>query len=111
MFTRLASALDGLEGLAAVVCRDEKSARDTAARLPGATLLTERSEQLRGTVVLPAALAKGLEFDSVFIPHAERYAGTRGRRALYVACTRALHRLSLYAAGPSPLLDTLRRTK
>ena len=111
MFARLASALDGLEGLAAVVCYDEKSARETAARLPGSTLLTERSEQLRGTVVLPAALAKGLEFDSVFIPHAERYAGPRGRQALYVACTRALHRLSLYAAGPSPLLDTLRRTK
>ncbi len=112
MFAHLAAALEtGREqGITAVICADEQAAREACRRLPGTTLLTERSAGTpRGAVVLPVALSKGLEFDSVLIPHAERYAGVRGRQALYVACTRALHRLGLYAAGSSPLLDEIGR--
>ena len=112
MLSQLAAALKDVSGTAAVICFNDSAARETAARLPGSTLLTERGEsRLRGVVVLSAALAKGLEFDSVFIPHAERYDGVRGRQALYVACTRALHDLHLYAASDSPLLKELRRTE
>ncbi len=97
-------------GIVAVVCADEASAREAAKSLPQAKLLSERSlENVRGIVVLPVALAKGLEFDAVLVPDADRYAGARGRQALYVACTRALHLLRLYAAGSSPILDELRK--
>ena len=97
-------------GIVAVVCADEASAREAAKALPQAKLLSERSlENVRGIVVLPVALAKGLEFDAVLVPDADRYAGARGRQALYVACTRALHLLRLYAAGSSPILDELRK--
>ncbi|MEA4823987.1 MAG: AAA family ATPase [Clostridiaceae bacterium] len=106
----LTALLAGGYGIAAVVCASELEARRMADRLPGTTLLTEHSaDTVRGAVVLPIALAKGLEFDAVLVPNAERYAGIRGKQALYVACTRALHVLRLYAAGDSPFLDELRK--
>ena len=58
--------------------------------------------------VLPAALAKGLEFDCVLIADAEasQYPDERFYAKLfYVLCTRPLHRLRLFAAGEmTPLL-------
>lgn len=61
----------------------------------------------KGIVVTTFYLAKGLEFDSVHVPGvtAEAYRTGLDRQALYIACTRALHRLSLYCCGEkSPLL-------
>ena len=42
-------------------------------------------------------MAKGLEFDAVILCDVSQgvYEGEENRRLLYVACTRALHRLSL----------------
>ncbi len=61
-----------------------------------------------GLSVLPAYLAKGLEFDAVVLADADvnSYAAdTRDAKLLYVACTRALHKLTLiYTGKPSPLL-------
>jgi len=60
-----------------------------------------------GLVVLPAYLAKGLEFDAVIIHDAgaATYPDLAERKLLYTACTRALHSLTLYHTGaPSPLL-------
>ena len=51
-----------------------------------------------GAFVIPLQLSKGLEFDAVLVLGAEQYEG-EDRRLLYVACTRALHRLSLYRLG------------
>ncbi|MGD9155407.1 MAG: AAA family ATPase [Bacillota bacterium] len=50
-----------------------------------------------GPVVLPVYLAKGLEFDAVIVCGVEagNYSGEFGRKLLYIACTRALHRLQL----------------
>lgn len=60
-----------------------------------------------GVIVCGSHLAKGLEFDRVIVPDAddETYRTEMDRNLLYVACTRAMHRLMLVAAGsPSALM-------
>ena len=60
-----------------------------------------------GAIVCTAHLAKGLEFDRVIVPDASapNYHTEMDRNLLYVACTRAMHRLTLISAGaPSALL-------
>jgi DNA helicase-2/ATP-dependent DNA helicase PcrA len=61
----------------------------------------EIDEFQKGTVVIPVYLAKGLEFDAVLVYDAgtQVYSREEERNLLYVACTRALHRLSLYYRG------------
>ncbi len=61
----------------------------------------------RGAVVLPAYLAKGLEFDAVILANvgSGHYREESERLLLYTACTRALHVLKMYSVGePSPFL-------
>lgn len=54
-----------------------------------------------GVVVCTPHLAKGLEFDQVIIPDASAqvFSTEMDRNLLYVACTRAMHRLSLISVG------------
>jgi len=54
-----------------------------------------------GVIVMSAYLAKGLEFDQVIVPEADsdNYADDMDRNLLYVACTRAMHRLTLTHVG------------
>jgi len=62
-----------------------------------------------GVLVCAAHLAKGLEFDRVIVADvsAGNYRTEMDRNLLYVACTRAMHRLTLYSIGdPSPFLPT-----
>ncbi|MFJ8063668.1 RNA polymerase recycling motor HelD [Psychrobacillus sp. NPDC096426] len=64
-------------------------------------------EYEQGVVVIPAYLAKGIEFDAVIIydASAKVYDEESLRRLFYTACTRAMHYLQLYSVGePSPLL-------
>uniref|UniRef100_UPI000A5B5BFC ATP-binding domain-containing protein n=1 Tax=Clostridium sp. NkU-1 TaxID=1095009 RepID=UPI000A5B5BFC len=52
-------------------------------------------------------MSKGLEFDAVLIcdADAENYYSQDDKKLLYIACTRALHRLNLFCRGEaSPLL-------
>jgi DNA helicase II / ATP-dependent DNA helicase PcrA len=61
-------------------------------------LLSPDSTSFReGIVVTTAHLAKGLEFDEVIIPFvsARNYNNDVDRSMLYIACTRAMHRLTL----------------
>lgn len=63
----------------------------------------------RGAVVLPAYLAKGLEFDAIILANAgeNHYSEESERLLLYTACTRALHELKVFCVGkPSKLLPT-----
>ncbi|WP_195985902.1 3'-5' exonuclease [Clostridium sp. D33t1_170424_F3] len=65
-------------------------------------LLTPESRRfVNGVSVASIRMAKGLEFDAVVIPDAdsETYATESDRSLLYVACTRAMHRLSLLYTG------------
>lgn len=54
-----------------------------------------------GVMVMAVPYAKGLEFDAVFVPEygGAVFEGERGRRILYLMCTRALHRLYLINGG------------
>ena len=52
---------------------------------------------LNGIIVTTVHLSKGLEFDEVLVPFvsAANYKSDIDRRMLYIACTRAMHRLTL----------------
>lgn len=58
-------------------------------------------EYEQGIVVIPAYLAKGIEFDAVIIYDASSqvYGDESLRRLFYTACTRAMHHLELYSIG------------
>ncbi|MEW9110853.1 MAG: RNA polymerase recycling motor HelD [Cytobacillus gottheilii] len=49
-----------------------------------------------GVQVIPAYLAKGIEFDAVIVIDADDYQVERERKLFYTACTRAMHELHLY---------------
>ncbi|MFN8888046.1 MAG: ATP-binding domain-containing protein, partial [Cyclobacteriaceae bacterium] len=64
----------------------------------GVSLLTPESTSFKeGVIVTTAYLAKGLEFDEVIIPFASarNYHTDVDKRMLYIACTRAMHRLTV----------------
>jgi len=70
----------------------------TGKHSPDVFLLTEESTSFRaGVVITTVPLAKGLEFDEVLVPFvsADRYQTDLDKRLLYIACTRALHQLTL----------------
>jgi DNA helicase II / ATP-dependent DNA helicase PcrA len=74
-----------------------------------ASLIEEGQRQYRGGVsVVPAYLAKGLEFDGVLVADADAQTYIRtpqDAKLLYVACTRALHRLALiHCEEPTELI-------
>ena len=79
-----------------------------AREYPEAALLDfASSEFAEGIVVLSCHMAKGLEFDSVIVPECTRdnYRTELDRGLLYIACTRAMHKLDLTCTwehgGPS----------
>lgn len=78
------------------------------AGMPASLITAGQNEYAGGLSVLPAYLAKGLEFDAVLLADvdADQYAlRPEDAKLLYVACTRALHRLWVqYSEEPSPLL-------
>ncbi|MET0133025.1 MAG: ATP-binding domain-containing protein [Kibdelosporangium sp.] len=73
--------------------------------LPGRVAVIAPAEhQVPAPVVLTPTEAKGLEFDSVLVvdPAAILAGSTRGHNDLYVALTRATHRLGIVHPGPPP---------
>ena len=83
-----------------IICKTESQAAELHKRLsdPDIFLLTSRSHAFaHGVVITSAHMAKGLEFDEVIIPHADarNYHSEIDRSMLYVAATRAMHRLTL----------------
>lgn len=63
----------------------------------------------QGVHVIPAYLAKGVEFDAVLIhdASARRYGQEHERKLFYTACTRAMHLLHVYCKGePSPFITS-----
>jgi len=76
-----------------------------------ATLLEEATSGFStGILVCTPHLAKGLEFDRVLIADASAdvYTTEMDRNLLYVACTRAMHRLDVVAVGqPTPFLPNV----
>lgn len=99
----------GINRSIAVITKTAKEAKLVFSQLatPQKTLLTSKNEKLsKGPIIMPVYLAKGLEFDFVLVWKADSstYETSLDRNLLYVACTRALHKLSLYAEGDATSL-------
>ena len=103
MYEMLAKDLTGETGCRTqgVLCltQEEAEAVWNALREKGieADLLTKDSMKFRtGISVMPFYLAKGLEFDAVYIPNVQKYHSPLEKQAMYINVTRALHKLKLY---------------
>ncbi|GGJ66811.1 DNA helicase-2/ATP-dependent DNA helicase PcrA [Anoxybacillus voinovskiensis] len=100
----------------AIICKsaaESTLAYESLRHLEGIKLMTSESTSYeQGVIVIPAYLAKGIEFDAVIIYNASAqvYGDERLRRLFYTACTRAMHYLHLYSVGePSPFLHHAER--
>ncbi|MDJ0365587.1 AAA family ATPase [Hymenobacter sp. H14-R3] len=87
-----------------IICKTQRQAAalHRALQAPGAQLLTAESSTFKeGVLITTAYLAKGLEFDEVIVPFADAatYNTVVDRGLLYVACTRAMHQLTLTHVG------------
>jgi DNA helicase-2/ATP-dependent DNA helicase PcrA len=95
-----------------IVCKTQKQAARLYKALESAydkiLLLTAETGAFgQGVIITSSHMAKGLEFDQVIIPDADatNYNNEVDRGLLYIACTRAMHRLDLmYVKEQSPLL-------
>ncbi|WP_238907158.1 RNA polymerase recycling motor HelD [Clostridium sp. YIM B02506] len=94
-----------------LICKTEKEASSLYEILKDEIQIklikSDSMATLDGTFIIPIYLSKGLEFDSVLILNTDKntYYSKDDKNLLYIACTRALHRLSLFYTGEiSPLL-------
>ncbi|MHC6180202.1 HelD family protein [Clostridium sp. JNZ X4-2] len=92
-------------GSIALICRTQKEAdcvQEKLKPLIKTRLLDINNDEIeKGLLVIPSYMAKGLEFDVVLVYNVSKdnYKNEFDRRLLYVACTRALHQLSIYYTG------------
>jgi DNA helicase-2/ATP-dependent DNA helicase PcrA len=87
-----------------IICKTRQQADLLYQKLkaPDIHLLTADSTSFsNGIVITTIHLAKGLEFDEVIVPFssASHYQTEVDKRLLYIACTRAMHRLTLTYSG------------
>ena len=93
-----------------IICKTQQQANDLYAKIkaPGVHLLSPDSTTFSdGVLVLSAHLSKGLEFDEVIVPFVttDNYQTAIDKHMLYIACTRAMHRLTLtYGRGKSEFI-------
>ncbi len=89
----------------AVICKSAqacKAAYEQISEVMPVQLMVDESKNYRkGIIVIPAYLAKGIEFDAVIIYDASHktYAESFERNLFYTACTRAMHELHLFSVG------------
>lgn len=92
-----------------IICKTEQQARKMADMLKSyandiSFLSSQSSAFVQGIVITSAHMAKGLEFDEVIIPQTDErnYRSEIDKSMLYVAVTRAMHRLTLTFHEPRP---------
>ena len=85
-----------------IICKTEQQAKEMADMLKSyandiSFLSSQSSAFVQGIVITSAHMAKGLEFDEVIIPQTDErnYRSEIDKSMLYVAVTRAMHRLTL----------------
>lgn len=97
-----------------IICKTQKQAQELFTNLQSSgcniDLLDEKSESFhQGVLVCGAHMAKGLEFDWVIVPNVTNinYNNPIDKNMLYVACTRAMHKLVLtYCKEASGFVST-----
>ena len=89
-----------------IICKTESQAKDIADKLRSHTdgiyfLSNQSAAFIKGIIITSAHMAKGLEFDEVIVPQAndKNYHSEIDRGMLYVATTRAMHKLTLIYCG------------
>ena len=89
-----------------IVCKTEAQAKSLADKLQiyieNVYFLSNQSSAfVKGILITSSHMAKGLEFDEVIIPQVDdrNYHSEIDRSMLYVAVTRAMHRLTLTYSG------------
>lgn len=94
-----------------LICKTEKNStylfNKIKHKLDIQLIKNESVSDLQGVFILPVYMSKGLEFDTVLICDADsqNYHDEDDKNLLYVACTRALHKLSLFCENEvSPLI-------
>ncbi|OCT11201.1 hypothetical protein A8709_05840 [Paenibacillus pectinilyticus] len=98
----------------AIICKTERETEYAHGRLkpllPGLARISKDTLHYEaGVMILPAYLAKGLEFDAVIIYDAGAavYAEAKERKLFYTACTRPLHHLDVcYLGELTPFLPS-----
>ncbi|EQD79401.1 UvrD/REP helicase, partial [mine drainage metagenome] len=89
----------------AVICKTAAQSRAAHAAIEkrqAVQLITKHSATFaKGTLIIPAYLAKGVEFDAVIIYDASdrTYGDPDDRKLFYTACTRAMHALHIHSLG------------
>lgn len=88
-----------------IICKDAQESESLYSRLKDrlGLHLVHLGENLNtaGVFIIPITMSKGLEFDSVLIygVNKESYHSADDKKLLYIASTRALHRLNLFYTG------------
>ncbi len=97
---------EGFDSIAVITktAAEAREAYDALTEQGGEALRLVTKETLtfeKGIAVIPAYLAKGVEFDAVLIydASAQAYGRESERKLFYTACTRAMHQLRLYSLG------------
>jgi DNA helicase II / ATP-dependent DNA helicase PcrA len=93
----------------AVICRTAKESADAYEalkdRIPAMLVEKGTISYEKGITIIPAYLAKGIEFDAVILYDSSQYKRESERKLFYTACTRAMHELYLIATEDiSPLM-------
>lgn len=89
----------------AVICKTGKECKESYEQLSKQIDLKMIEQSTisyqKGILILPAYLAKGIEFDAVIIYDASnmKYGREFERKLFYTACTRAMHELHLFSLG------------
>lgn len=101
----------------AIICKCNKEAKALEKNLKkyvDCSILTEPEDYNNSILITTCATAKGIEFDAVIIPNAEKdnYHNTIDKNILYVSSTRALHKLFFVSESePSTLLSGAKLVK
>ncbi|MNI85599.1 Helicase IV [compost metagenome] len=89
----------------AVICKTAaeslKAYEELSADLPVKLIKKTTLSFEKGIHIIPAYLAKGVEFDAVLIYDGSdlKYTRETERKLFYTACTRAMHLLHVYSVG------------
>ena len=95
-----------------IICKTQKQAENlhtefSERKFPVHLLTADSVSYAQGILITTVHMAKGLEFDRVLVPFADRknYRNEIDKSMLYIACTRAMHELDItYSDKPSDFL-------